>query len=380
MKQIYLLLIGVLMSFSMNAQTIVNTGPGNKHLVLEEFTGIKCTACPGGHTTLTNIVAANPGVVHVTGYNPTNSSYTNPSGTQGTDFRRSFADAFYSASYCSPGNGSRFMPSAFFNRKVLTNGNLLQSSSAWTAHANTVLSEPAELNVGIESTYNASTQELTIDVEVYYLSNITVGNSLYVLITEDDLTSDYQSGSSASPANPYVYKHTFRENVSVGQWGDAITGSTTQGSLYSTQYVFDLSNVIDPIDVSKAHVLAYVIESNSSNKEVYNGISVVANGGQASTGTQATGINELVNEQTISMFPNPTNSYSTISFNLNKEAIVDMKVYNSLGSLVYTTGDETMLAGMQEITFDGTQLPKGMYFINLTIGDQVITKKLVLQE
>jgi hypothetical protein len=380
MKKTYLLFIGAMTAFSINAQTIVNTGGGNKHLVLEEFSGIKCTACPGGHATLANIIAANPGVVHATGYNPTNSSYTNPSGTQGTDFRRSYADAFYSASYCSPGNGSRFMPSAFFNRKVLTNGNLLQSSSMWTGHANTVLSEPAELNVGLESTYNSSTQELTIDVEVYYLSNVSVGNSLYVQITEDDLTSDYQSGSSAAPGNPYVYKHTFRENVNVGQWGDAITGPTTQGSVYATQYTFDLNNAIDPIDISKAHIIAFVIESNSSNKEVYNGISVDANGGQGSTGTQATGINELINEQTISMFPNPTNSFSTISFNLNKEAMVDMKVYNSLGSVVYSSNEGIMASGMQHIIFDGTQLPKGMYFINLTIGDQVITKKLVLQE
>ena len=379
MKKITLLLAGLCFSVVINAQTIVNTGVGDKHVVVEEFTGVKCSNCPAGHTTLSNIITANSGLVHAVAFVPTNSSYTNPSGTSATDFRRSFADAYYSSAYCSPGNGSRFMPSAFINRKVLTSGNILQNAGTWTGHINDALAETADLNVGAESTYNSVTKELTIDVEVYYLSNITSGNSLYVVITEDDLISTYQSGTSASVANPYTYKNIFRENVSAGQWGDAITGATTQGTTYSTQYVFDLDNAVDPIDVSKAHVVVYVIESSTTNKEIYNGISVAADGGLASTGTGTVGIVEEIKENTVSVFPNPTNGISTIEFNLIKNAPVKMNIYNSVGSLVSTQSSQNMVAGNHKLNFDGSDLAKGMYVLNLVIGDQVIIKKVSLQ-
>ena len=98
MKTTTLLFTSLLGFFFMTtAQTIVNTGAGNKHVILEEFTGIKCGNCPGGHTTIDNITASNPNTVHVIAYSPGNSSYTDPGTTGGADFRRSFGEAFEAA-------------------------------------------------------------------------------------------------------------------------------------------------------------------------------------------------------------------------------------------------------------------------------------------
>ena len=169
MKKITFLLSSALClsSFIGISQTIVNTNASNKHVIFEEFTGVKCGNCPAGHTEAANIASANPGTVHIIAYGPSNSSYTDPTGTNGTDFRRPFANAFYTASYCSPQSGSRFMPSAFINRKLI-GGNILQSRSGgvWTNNANSTLTESSPMNVGIKSTYNSSAQTLTIDVEV----------------------------------------------------------------------------------------------------------------------------------------------------------------------------------------------------------------------
>ncbi len=379
MKKNYLLLLGAFTAFTVNAQTIVNTGTGNKHAILEEFTGIKCSNCPAGHTEAANIKASNPSTVHVIAYGPSNSSYTNPSGTSGTDFRRTFANAFYTGTYCSPASGSRFMPSAFINRKLI-GGNILQSRTAWASNVTSTLAESADLNIGLKSTYNAANQELVIDVEVYYLSNVTASNSLYVLISEDGLTSTYQSGTSTSAANPYTYNHLFRENVTTGQWGDAITGSTTQGSTYTKQFTFDLSNTTDPINISNAHVLAFVVNGTSSNKEIYNGISVEADGGLASTGSGTVNVNEIANTNKFSMYPNPTNANTSISFNLENESNVSLEVYNTVGSLVYSENKNNMSAGKQKINFDGTEFPQGIYFVNLTIGNEKVTRKLTIQK
>ncbi|MBC8266164.1 MAG: Omp28-related outer membrane protein [Flavobacteriales bacterium] len=301
MKKSTLIIIFMSVVYNSSAQTIVYTDVGSKHVVIEEFTGIKCGNCPQGHAELESIISSNPaGMVHTISYNPTNSSYTDPGTTGGTDFRRQFTDAFYTASYCSPSSGSRYMPSAFINRRIQVNGDILQSRSEWAPYASTISAETAPLNIGLKSVYNSVSQNLTIDVEVYFTSTINSSTSVYILISEDSLTSTYQAGSSASTSNPYIYKHTFRENISNGQWGDPITSGTTQGSLYSNQYVFDLTTTIDQINIENAHVLAFVVDDASNSKEIYTGISVEANGGQESTGTpQATGLQEQIKDKKI---------------------------------------------------------------------------------
>ena len=357
------------------AQQFVLTGVGPKHAVLEEFTGIKCGNCPAGHTEATAIVNANPGLVHVIALPPTNSGYTNPSGTAGTDFRRVFADAFYTAAYCSPGNASRFMPSAFINRKLGSDGNILQGRANWSPMVTSALAETPDLNVAVKSVHDATAKTLTVDVQVYYTSNVTTNNAIYVMLTEDELTSDYQSGSSASASNPYIYKHTFRENISTGQWGDAVTGSTTQGTLYTTQYVFDLSTTTDPIDVSKAHVVAYVIDATSSNKEVLNGISTNADGGSASTGNAPTAVNDLNANGNILVYPNPTSGDLFITVNTNQKDVT-VKVSDLLGKTIY----QAEANGNAEVKIDGATFPSaGVYFVELSNETSKVTKKVVIQ-
>ncbi len=367
-----------LVSHSLMAQVqqFVLEGVGPQHVVLEEFTGIKCGNCPAGHTEAANIVSANPGRVHVIALPPSNSNYTNPSGTAGTDFRRPFTDAFYTASYCSPGNGSRFMPSAFINRKLGTDGNILQGRTNWSPMTTTALAETPDLNVAVKSVHDATAKTLTVDVQVYYTSDVSTNNAIYVMLTEDDLTSDYQSGSSASASNPYTYKHTFRENISTGQWGDAITGPTTTGSLFTKQYVFDLTNATDPIDMEKAHVVAYVVDASSSNKEVLNGISASADDGQASTGTAPTAVNDLNAQGALTVYPNPTSNDLFISLNKNKQNI-SVKVSNLVGKTLH---QEVAVAGTSEIKIERSTFPTaGIYFVEISNTTSKVVKKVIIK-
>ena len=53
-------------------------------------------------------------------------------------------------------------------------------------------------------------------------------------------------------------------------------------------------------------------------------------------------------------------------------------VVNTMGSVVFNNGTKAMNAGTQNIAFDGTELSAGIYFVNLTIGEKLITKKVSL--
>jgi len=96
-------------------------------------------------------------------------------------------------------------------------------------------------------------------------------------------------------------------------------------------------------------------------------------------------------------FPNPFNNSTKIKFtipyntiinernNLTKNSIshvskipVSLKVYDMLGREVATLIDDEMTAGLYEIDFYSGNLPSGVYFYQLTAGNFVETKKMVL--
>jgi hypothetical protein len=376
MKQKLLSLLAFMaLTLGTQAQQFVYETPGTKHALIEEFTGVNCGNCPAGHTIVANILVDNPGKAHVIAYSPTNSNFTNPT-SGATDFRRSFADAFYTSSYCSPGDGSRYMPSAFINRTIGADGNILQGRTVWESMVNTALAETADLNVAVKSNYDATAQTLTIDVETFNLSAISNPYSVYVLLTEDDLTSDRQSGSSATASNPYVYKHTFRENISTGQWGDVLTSAASAASdLNSKQYVYNLTSAQDPIDVSKAHIVAFIVDANTSTFDVLNSISTEADGGFASTGGAPTATIDLAQQNEISIYPNPSTGDVFIDL-ANVNDAISIKVTDLLGKTVHTQEAKAN----SEVKLNKNIFPaKGIYSVQLGNAGSAVTQKLVIK-
>lgn len=265
---------------TVNAQTIVSTQPGPRKAILEEFTGVNCVACPEGHAVASNLLEDYPNQVFVISYSPTNSGLTTPTGNQ-TEFRRSFLDAFYMHAYCAPETETRAMPTAFINRRIGDDGDRLQARHLWEDYALEVMNDAnSPMNIGVRSTYDETANTLTIDVEIYYHTDVQEGNSFYVFLGEHGLESYSQTGASQ---DPYIYENnTFRETVTAGQWGDPVTGSTMAGSLFSTQLTFDLADAIAPLNVDNVDVLAFIIEDQTT--EIYTGIQAPADGGVASTG------------------------------------------------------------------------------------------------
>ncbi|MGB0881467.1 MAG: Omp28-related outer membrane protein [Vicingaceae bacterium] len=89
-------------------------------------------------------------------------------------------------------------------------------------------------------------------------------------------------------------------------------------------------------------------------------------------------VDEISDENGISIFPNPTANVSTINLNLTETKSVKMEVINSVGSVVGNNAAKTMNPGNHKITFDGSDLPSGIYFVQISLGEEVITKKVSL--
>ncbi len=77
-------------------------------------------------------------------------------------------------------------------------------------------------------------------------------------------------------------------------------------------------------------------------------------------------------------FPNPFNPKTDIIFRLRQDGLVVLKVYDLLGREVRTLVNEKLNAGTHRVTFDGRDLPSGMYLYTITAGNFTDVKKMVL--
>jgi parallel beta-helix repeat protein len=77
-------------------------------------------------------------------------------------------------------------------------------------------------------------------------------------------------------------------------------------------------------------------------------------------------------------YPNPFNPGTVIGYQLPQSSNVILKFYNVLGNEVATLVDEYKPAGKYEISFDGSNLPSGVYIYQLVTGSYHQSRKMVI--
>ncbi len=77
-------------------------------------------------------------------------------------------------------------------------------------------------------------------------------------------------------------------------------------------------------------------------------------------------------------YPNPFNPTTTISYAIPRADVVTLTVFDILGREVTVLVSGTNPAGHNEVTFDASTLPSGVYPYRLETGDFVNTKRLVV--
>lgn len=80
----------------------------------------------------------------------------------------------------------------------------------------------------------------------------------------------------------------------------------------------------------------------------------------------------------LSAFPNPFNPTTTLSFTLPQAGEVNLRVFDILGREVAVLKDGFLEAGAQHITFDGSDLTSGVYFVRFVTPKQTVTQKILL--
>ena len=77
-------------------------------------------------------------------------------------------------------------------------------------------------------------------------------------------------------------------------------------------------------------------------------------------------------------YPNPFNPTTTIRYSIPSAGVVQLKVYDILGSELSTLIDEYKQAGVYEVEFDAAKFTSGVYLYKLTSGEYSATKKMMV--
>ncbi|MDP8239118.1 MAG: T9SS type A sorting domain-containing protein [Candidatus Hatepunaea meridiana] len=81
---------------------------------------------------------------------------------------------------------------------------------------------------------------------------------------------------------------------------------------------------------------------------------------------------------TLNTFPNPFNSTTTIQYSLPTPSQVTLGIHDLEGCRIAMLVDEFSQEGIHRVNLNASDLPTGLYFINLNASGRLFTRKLVL--
>jgi len=367
MKRKLLLYFCVLASHSLVAQTIVSTKEENKNVVLEEFTGILCSACPLGHAVAKGIQDENQNDVFVIKIHAYNLAV--PANDDQPDFRTSFGNKL-----ANPADVNYF-PSGTINRHIspdlaIKEGKSGLDRSAWKSATEIILGQTSYVNIGVDAEINEKTRELTIHVEAYYTGNSPLStNKLNVALLQNN-TKGFQIGPYGG--NEYVHMRRLIHMIT-GLWGEDVT-TTTKGSFIDKTYTYtipaDYNGV--PAILKDLEVVAFIAEGK---QEIITGTNTFP----SLSGNTTTSVNEIVNDGlSLNIFPNPVNDVLNVGFELEKLTSVKVHIYNITGSLIKTLSYGILEASKQNLKFSVSELTQGMYYLSIDTGYEITTKKIIV--
>jgi len=77
-------------------------------------------------------------------------------------------------------------------------------------------------------------------------------------------------------------------------------------------------------------------------------------------------------------YPNPFNPSTFIKYTLPKSEKVNIEIFNLLGKKITTLVNKVMPAGLHEVEFKANELPSGVYFYRIVVGNFQDYKKMIL--
>lgn len=117
-----------------------------------------------------------------------------------------------------------------------------------------------------------------------------------------------------------------------------------------------------------------------TNSDTVKNLNFIADSGSVYSDPIATSVKQIASQETlIQIYPNPHKGVATIEFILLETSRVQIEVYNLLGEMVAEILNEQKQAGIVKCKFNAADagLKAGIYLLNLKVGHDVSSKKII---
>lgn len=91
-------------------------------------------------------------------------------------------------------------------------------------------------------------------------------------------------------------------------------------------------------------------------------------------------VEDIESVEAWNIFPNPAQDLVRLEFTLTEQLPLQIALYNTLGKKVQTIANENFATGAHSLSADVSQLPNGMYYINVVSGEQTTTHKFIVSK
>jgi hypothetical protein len=241
---------------------------------------------------------------------------------------------------------------------------------------------PATIAI-VNAAWNPETRELSFDLESEFVAAVNSELRFGVIFTEDGLSgtssqwaqANYYSGGGQGvmcgfetlpnpvPAAQMVYDHVARKILDT-PYGtpNSLPTEIAAGETVSYHYSYVLP---DTWNYDNLHVIGFLVDSET--KEILNAENVISSW---------VGVESGLFDKAVTVYPNPAGDFTKIDFTLNQASKARVDVYDMFGKLVYSVKESNLPAGKNSITVQSNTFTNGMYVMKLTIGNNVVSRKI----
>ena len=99
---------------------------------------------------------------------------------------------------------------------------------------------------------------------------------------------------------------------------------------------------------------------------------------QANADANTVGVDENAIAESLSIYPNPVRGNAMVSFELAVAQTVSLEVINLVGEQIMVLDYGTVMAGGFQEELDLNALASGVYLVNITAGNQVLTQRITV--
>lgn len=246
------------------------------------------------------------------------------------------------------------------------------------------------------ATWDPATRVLNVSVSADFQSTANNNYKLACVLTEDGVTGTtgyaqsnaYAGGGNGVmggyellpnpvPAASMVYDHIAR-TISPSFTGEvnSFPASVNAGELHTVNFSFTLPSTWDETNM---HIIGMMLSPTGRIDNADKSTIPEAVGNGFVNGPAASVAEILAQpDATMQVYPNPANDFAVVALNLSKESQVALKLMDVSGKTIAVKNYGSM-SGMMNIELNTVSLETGVYVVVLTVDNEKLVKRLVVE-